>query len=70
MSDARRICKVTVLFDREDFEALDSYCNQFAFKKSTLIARLVREHLSRENHEPVKDKARTVQSKRTQRHSP
>jgi hypothetical protein len=70
MSADRRICKVTVLFDREDFEALDNYCTQFAFKKSTLIARLVREHLSRENHEPVKDKARTSQPKRRQRQSP
>jgi hypothetical protein len=44
--------KVTVLLDCADFERLDRYCEKFAFKKSTLIARLVSEHLDREGHVP------------------
>lgn len=38
--------KVTVLLDREEFERFDAYCEQRGFKKSTLIARLIRDHLA------------------------
>ena len=55
MNEERKTCKVTVLFDGADFERLDRYCNEFAFKKSTLIARLVREYLERENYRPAKN---------------
>lgn len=40
--------KVTVLLDEEEFDRLDLYCVDRGFKKSTLIARLIREHLNRE----------------------
>jgi hypothetical protein len=63
MRDDRRICKVTVLFGRDDFERLDRYCNQFAFKKSTLISRLVREYLSKENYEPARSQVTRTRSK-------
>jgi hypothetical protein len=41
--------KVTVLLTRDEFERLTAYCDQKGFKKSTLIARLVRDHLDGEN---------------------
>jgi len=64
MSDDRRTCKVTVLLDRDDFERLDRYCSEFAFKKSTLIARLVKEYLSREGFDA--EKSRTTSTRPTQ----
>lgn len=42
--------KVTVLLDSAEFERLASYCRAQGFKKSTLIARLVREHLDNAGH--------------------
>ena len=42
----RRRDKVTVLLDRDEFERFDAYCRRMGFKKSTLIARLIREHLN------------------------
>jgi hypothetical protein len=40
--------KVTVLLPQNEFARLDRYCREHAFKKSTLIAKLIREHLDRE----------------------
>ncbi len=40
--------KVTVLLTPDDFSRFDDYCRVMGFKKSTLIARLVREHLDAE----------------------
>ena len=37
--------KITVLLDPEEFERFEAYCESQGFKKSTLIARLIREHL-------------------------
>ena len=37
--------KITVLLDPEEAERFEAYCEEWGFKKSTLIARLVREHL-------------------------
>lgn len=39
---------MTVLLSMEEFHRLDAYCRKNAFKKSTLIARLVRDHLDSE----------------------
>lgn len=36
---------VTVLLDPEEFERFELYCESQGFKKSTLAARLIREHL-------------------------
>ena len=44
--------KVTVLLVEQEFERLESYCQSRGHKKSTLIARLIREHLEREKFEP------------------
>lgn len=41
----RRSTKITVLLPAEDFKRFDSYCQDQGFKKSTLIARLIRDHL-------------------------
>lgn len=37
--------KVTVLLSSSEFARLDAYCDEHGFKKSTLIARLLREYL-------------------------
>jgi hypothetical protein len=41
--------QVTVLLDEADGERFAAYCSQRGFKKSTLIVRLIREHLERES---------------------
>lgn len=40
--------QVTVLLDDTDEERFSAYCGERGFKKSTLIVRLIREHLDRE----------------------
>lgn len=40
--------KVSVLLARSEYLRFDAYCTSKGFKKSTLIARLVREHLAAE----------------------
>lgn len=40
--------KVTVLFTDMEDRRFSSYCHERGYKKSTLIARLVRDHLDRE----------------------
>lgn len=42
MSDVERI---TVLLSKEQSVRLNQYCESYGFKKSTLIARLVKDHL-------------------------
>jgi hypothetical protein len=37
--------KITVLLDVDEFQRFEAYCEAQGFKKSTLIARLIREHL-------------------------
>lgn len=44
-----RMTKVTVLLPERDFARLDSYCGERGFKKSTLIARLIRDYLDSEH---------------------
>ena len=41
----RKRVKISVLLDLEEFERFDAYCEQRGFKKSTLIARLIRDHI-------------------------
>ena len=43
--------KVTVLLPDEEFERFDAYCEERGFKKSTLIARIVRDLLDDERAE-------------------
>lgn len=43
-----RVSKVSVLLEGEEAARFDAYCREKGFKKSSLIARLIREHLDRE----------------------
>jgi hypothetical protein len=45
---AKKSSKITVLLDPSEAERFDAYCTARGFKKSTLIALLVREHLDKE----------------------
>lgn len=40
--------KFTVLLEARQSERFDAYCRDRGFKKSTLVARLIREHLDSE----------------------
>lgn len=40
--------KITVLLSKVDFEQFAAYCEARGHKKSTLIVRLIREHLEKE----------------------
>lgn len=42
--------KVTVLLSDDEAARLDGYCRERGFKKSTLIARLVRQYLDLEGY--------------------
>jgi hypothetical protein len=42
------VSKLTVLLSEEDDERFDAYCRDRGYKKSPLVARLIREHLIRE----------------------
>ena len=46
----RSLQKVSVLLPDEDAHRFEAYCEEFGYKKSTLIARLVRDFLNRENY--------------------
>jgi len=43
-----RRSKVSVLLTEEELDRLERYCLELAHKKSTLIARLIRDHLNAE----------------------
>ena len=43
-----RRTKISVLLNDEELERLERYCIQRGHKKSTLIARLIRDHLDAE----------------------
>jgi predicted transcriptional regulator len=43
--------KVSVLLSDSDEARLSAFCSAMGYKKSTLIAKLVREHLDREGFE-------------------
>ena len=47
--------KVTVLLPDDDSKRFAAYCESKGFKKSTLIVRLIREHLDRENFQTSQD---------------
>ena len=44
------LVRIQVLMSRDEAERFDAYCHERAFKKSTLIARLIREHLEGERY--------------------
>ncbi|MEF2074590.1 hypothetical protein [Consotaella aegiceratis] len=47
--------RVQVLMPRVEADRFDAYCRAKGYKKSPLIARLVREHLDREGFNPQPD---------------
>lgn len=47
--------KGTVLLSDDEFDRLDNYCRDRGFKKSTLIARLVRQYLDLESYGVPRD---------------
>lgn len=47
----KEIARVHVLIPQRDAERFEAYCEAKGFKKSTLIVRLIREHLDRERFE-------------------
>lgn len=48
MARRESVSKVTVLLQSSEFKRFEAYCRARGFKKSTLIARLIREHLDAE----------------------
>lgn len=46
--------RIQVLMSPEEAERFDRFCRERGFKKSTLIARLIREHLDTEKYWPQK----------------
>ena len=42
--------RIQVLMTREEAERFERYCLERGYKKSTLIARLIREHLDQEKY--------------------
>jgi hypothetical protein len=47
--------KITVLLPDEEFDRFDSYCRDRGYKKSTLIARLIRQYLDLEGYGVQRD---------------
>lgn len=46
----KKPAKITVLLDDEEFARFDAYCRERGYKKSTLIARLIRQFLDLEGY--------------------
>ena len=49
------LVRVQVLMPRPEADRFDAYCREKGFKKSPLIARLVREYLNKETFNPQPD---------------
>jgi hypothetical protein len=47
--------KISVVLTPAEFERFDSYCSERGYKKSPLIARLIREHMTREGFQAQPD---------------
>lgn len=59
---SRKRVKISVLLDSQEFDRFDAYCHERGFKKSTLIARLIRDHLDQsapnEHSKPITNQER------------
>ena len=53
-TNTSQLARVNVLLSADEAERFNAYCTRNGFKKSTLIARLVREHLDREGGDHTK----------------
>lgn len=42
--------KISVLLSDQEYERLDAYCHDRGYKKSTLVARLIRQYLDMEGY--------------------
>ncbi|MBC8107661.1 MAG: hypothetical protein H7Z14_13805 [Anaerolineae bacterium] len=49
-TNRKKLAKITVLLNDEEFTRFDHYCRDRGFKKSTLIARLIRQFLDLEGY--------------------
>jgi hypothetical protein len=49
------VVRFQVLMSRDEAERFDSYCRERGFKKSTLTARLIRDHLDAECFRPQQE---------------
>lgn len=49
------LVRVQVLMPKAEAERFDAWCREMGYKKSPLIARLVREYLDREGYNPQPD---------------
>ena len=47
----KRTRSISVLLTDDEFRRLESFCEDRGHKKSTLVARLIREHLDAEHHQ-------------------
>jgi hypothetical protein len=47
--------RIQVLMPPDEAERFEDYCRERGFKKSTLIVRLIREHLEQERFKPQHD---------------
>lgn len=60
--------KISVLLPIDEAEKFDEYCRHEGYKKSTLIARLIREHLDKSSFhmqmDLLKDEGRANEKKR------
>lgn len=50
---ASHLVRLTVLLKPQEAERLDAYCEESGHKKSTLIARLIRDHLDAAEQAPT-----------------
>ncbi len=46
-----KTCKISVLMPESDAHRFEAYCRELGFKKSTLIVRLIKEHLDQNTSE-------------------
>ena len=59
--------KITVLLDESEFVQFDRFCIEHGFKKSTLLVRLLREFLDRED--PSRGQMPLFEQRRMSRHA-
>lgn len=50
MSNKKAQTKISVLLSDVEYERLDAYCRDRGYKKSTLVARLIRQYLDMEGY--------------------
>ena len=52
---AQKRKKITVLLGPEEFQRFEDYCDERGFKKSTLIVRLIKDHLNAQGFQPQRE---------------